>query len=150
VNVITAKDYETRKYDRNIKDFPRSEDRHHLQYLSHPIINHKFPDYKPMVSIDKVCALALAFPGAVEHPHFEKQAFKARGKRIFCTVAAKTKIACVKLSPVDQSVYCQIDPEMIYPVPNKWGKQGWTNVSLTRVPVSLMKELLEKAHEEVS
>jgi|SRR5690606_18595301 hypothetical protein len=103
-----------------------------------------------MVTVEKLRSLALAFPGCVEHPHFEKQAFKARGKRIFCTLAAKTKIACVKLSDVDQSVYSQIDPEMIFPVPNKWGKQGWTNVALSRVPVSLMKEILEKAHAEVA
>ncbi len=102
-----------------------------------------------MVSADKLRSLALAFPGCVEQPHFEKQAFKARGKRIFCTLAPATKLACVKLSPVDQSVYCQIDTSMIYPVPNKWGKQGWTNVVLSKVPVSLMKEILAKAHEEV-
>jgi hypothetical protein len=39
----------------------------------------------------------------------------------------------VKLSVIDQSVFCAFDKTIIYPVNNKWGKQGWTLVELKKI-----------------
>jgi predicted DNA-binding protein (MmcQ/YjbR family) len=93
--------------------------------------------------------LALAFPGTEEKPHFERAAFKVTGKRIFATLHEESCTVNLKLSEVDQSVFCSYDREIIYPVPNKWGLQGWTTVHLKKVPVELMRDALETAYNEV-
>jgi hypothetical protein len=36
----------------------------------------------------------------------------------------------LKLSLVDQSVFCAIKPAIIYPVPGGWGRMGFTFVTL--------------------
>lgn len=93
--------------------------------------------------------LALSFPHTVEAPHFERTAFKVVGKRIFATLHEETKTANVKLSPADQSVYCLIDKEAIYPVNNKWGLQGWTTFQLSRIETQLMLDALDTAYNDV-
>ena len=49
------------------------------------------------------------------------------------------------LSPVDQSVFCAFGPSVIYPVPNKWGKQGATFVELKKVRKDMLKDALTQA-----
>lgn len=100
-----------------------------------------------MVSANTFRKIALALPDTIEQPHFEKPAFKAGRKRIYCTLSEKDGTAVVRLSDVDQSVYCDVDPKMIYPVPNKWAKHGWTVIELKRIPVELLKEILRKAYD---
>ena len=100
-----------------------------------------------MISVNTFRKIALALPDTIEQPHFEKRAFKAGKKRIYCTLSEKDGTAAVRLSEVDQSVYSDIDPNMIYPVPNKWAKQGWTVIDLKRIPLALVKEVLRKAYE---
>ena len=51
----------------------------------------------------------------------------------------------LKLSEVDQDVFCKIDPA-IYPVDNKWGKQGWTTVNLPNVREEIFKDALMTAY----
>jgi hypothetical protein len=90
--------------------------------------------------------LALSLPGVKEQPHFHRTAF--RTKRIFATLDAKAGLACLMLSPVDQSVFCAFDQTMMYPVPNKWGKQGATYVELKKVRKDLLKDALQQAYEK--
>src|SRR5687768_9276939 len=94
-------------------------------------------------------ALALSFPGTEENPHFERAAFKVTGKRIFATLHEESKTANLKLSLVDQSVFCDFGKKAVYPVPNKWGIQGWTTFELLKIPKKLMVDALETAHQEV-
>ena len=89
--------------------------------------------------------MAMDFPGAEEKPHFEKSSFRVKNK-IFATLDTKARRACLKLSPVDQSVFCSIDKDIIYPVDNKWGKQGWTLIELGKIRKSILKEALAKAY----
>ncbi len=102
-----------------------------------------------MISVNTVRRLALAFPDTEEQPHFEKPSFRIK-KKIFATVDEKHKRACLKLSLVEQSVFCSIDNEMIYPVPNAWGKQGWTFFSLQKTPKPILKDALAAAYNLVS
>lgn len=97
-----------------------------------------------MISIDNFRKMAISFPGTTESPHFEKTSFRL-GKKIFATLSPEHSRACVKLSPEDQSVFCLIDKEMIYPVPNKWGLQGWTNINLLKVTKPILKDILSTA-----
>ena len=82
-----------------------------------------------MVSITAFRKLALSFPEATEEAHFEKTFFRVK-KKIFATYDDKNKIACIKLSEVDQSVFSSAAKDIIYPVCNKWGKQGWTLIEM--------------------
>ncbi|MBC6489542.1 MmcQ/YjbR family DNA-binding protein [Flavihumibacter stibioxidans] len=77
------------------------------------------------LSFDTLRQLALAFPEATEELHFEKTSFRVK-KKIFATYDTKNKRACIKLSEIDQDVFSSADRAVIYPVNNKWGKQGWT------------------------
>ena len=102
-----------------------------------------------MISIPEFKTLALSFPGVAEQPHFEKTSFRTR-KKIFATLSASNHLACVKLSPTDQSVFCAFDKTIIYPVNNKWGKQGWTFVELKKIKKNMLKDLLKTAYTEVT
>ena len=93
--------------------------------------------------------IALSFPDTVEQPHFEKTSFRAK-KKIFATYSAYDKRACLKLSEIDQSVFCSFNKSIIYPVPNKWGKQGWTLFELNKIEVEMLHDALETAYKEVT
>jgi hypothetical protein len=84
-----------------------------------------------MVSIETFRKLALSFENAEEKPHFDRTSFRA--PQIFATLVEKEALACLMLSPVDQSVFCAFDKSVIYPVPDKWGKNGATYFELNKV-----------------
>ena len=74
----------------------------------------------------------MAFEKAVEQPHFEKPSYRIN-KKIFATLNEKSKTVSLKLSEIDQSLFCAFDKAVIYPAGGAWGKQGWTIVELTKV-----------------
>ena len=98
-----------------------------------------------MVSIDIFRKLALSFPEATEEPHFEKTSFRVK-KKIFATYDEVKKRACIKLSEIDQDVFSAFDKSIIFPVDNKWGKQGWTLVEMTTVGEELFVDALTTAY----
>lgn len=102
-----------------------------------------------MVTIDTLRKIALSFPEATEEPHFEKTSFRVK-KKIFATYDDKLKRACIKLSEIDQDVFSSADKTIIYPVDNKWGKQGWTIIELEKVHEDLFKDALTTAYCEVA
>lgn len=102
-----------------------------------------------MVSIDTFRELALSFPEATEEAHFEKTSFRVK-KKIFATYDDKTKRACVKLSEINQDVFSSADKTVIYPIDNKWGKQGWTLIEMKKVRKDLLIDALTTAYCEVA
>jgi predicted DNA-binding protein (MmcQ/YjbR family) len=102
-----------------------------------------------MVSIDTFRTMALSFALVEESPHFEKTSFRIH-KKIFATLNIAESRCCIKLSPIDQSVFCLYDKTVIYPVPNKWGTQGWTLINLTKVKKAMLKDALTTAFNEVA
>lgn len=98
-----------------------------------------------MVSVKTARELALAFDEATEAPHFEIFAFKVN-KKIFSSLNEAKKLMMVKLTEIDQDVYCSIDKNIIYPVPGGWGKQGATYIELGKVKKDLLKEVLTTAY----
>lgn len=102
-----------------------------------------------MVSIDTFRKLALSFPEATEEPHFEKTSFRVK-KKIFATYDEAKNRACIKLSEIDQDVFSSADKTIIYPVDNKWGKQGWTLIELKKVRKDLFADALTTAYCEVA
>ncbi len=98
-----------------------------------------------MVTIDVFRKMALSFPEATELPHFEKTSFRVK-KKIFATYDGVNRRACLKLSEIDQSVFSSADSKVIFPVPNKWGKQGWTLIDMTQVRKDLFRDALTAAY----
>ena len=99
------------------------------------------------MSNQEFATMALSFPDTEEDPHFDRRAFKVTGRRIFATLHEKTATANLKLSPVDQSVFCLYN-KSIYAIPNKWGVQGWTTFELKNVPKELMLDALDTAYKD--
>lgn len=89
-----------------------------------------------MVDSNTLRELALSFPETSEQPHFEKTSFRV-AKKIFITYNEKNRQACIKLSQTDQDIFCVFDKTVIFPVPNKWGKQGWTFINMQTVSPEL-------------
>lgn len=102
-----------------------------------------------MVTVDTCRKMALALPDAAPAPHFDKEAFTIN-KKIFATLNVAENRACVKLSAIDQSVFCQFDKEVMYPVPNKWGTHGWTLINLKKVKKTMLQDALQTAYNEVA
>ena len=100
-----------------------------------------------LVAIDKFREMALSYAEAIEFPHFELTAFSVN-KKIFATLDVKRQRACLMLSPIDQSVFIAFDQTVIYPVPNKWGKNGATYVELKTVRKTMLKDGLRKAYQK--
>lgn len=93
--------------------------------------------------------IALSFPDTIEKPHFEIASYHV-GKKIFATLDESACIGCVKLSPIDQNVFSSFNKEIVYPVPNKWGQQGWTYINLNLVSKNLITDILKTAHTKIA
>jgi hypothetical protein len=102
-----------------------------------------------MVTIAHFRQLALSYPDAVEMPHFDLTSFRWK-KKIFATYHAKDNRAMLKLSAVDQSVFCSWDPGVIFPVPGGWGRSGATFVELSRVPKPMFRDALGRAYDRLA
>ncbi|MGB4770722.1 MAG: MmcQ/YjbR family DNA-binding protein [Chitinophagaceae bacterium] len=102
-----------------------------------------------MVDLMYFRQLALSFPEAKEEPHFEKISFRVR-KKIFATYDQAKNRACLKLTEADQDIFSLAGPDIIYPVDNKWGKQGWTLIELAKVQKKLFNDALTTAYKTVA
>lgn len=102
-----------------------------------------------MVTIEAFRQMALSFQGSVELPHFERASFRVN-KKIFATLLEKNYLAMVKLSLVDQSVFCAFDKAVIYPVPGGWGKTGATYIDLKKIKKTMLKDALTCAYQNIT
>lgn len=98
-----------------------------------------------MIAFKDIKKLALSFPNTLEAPHFENTAFKVN-KKIFATYNPTHHRATVKLNAIDQQVFEKVSNGSINAVPNKWGKQGWTNIDLNSVHPDLFTDALTTAY----
>ena len=86
---------------------------------------------------------ALALEGTSEHPHFDRAAFKA--VRTYVTLAADGKTANFKFTPEEQEFKCMLAPQAFAPIPNGWGRQGWTTATLAKLSKAELQEALKIA-----
>lgn len=98
-----------------------------------------------MKQIEFLRNFALSLPETSEVPHFEKTSFRVK-KKIFATYDEKNNRACLKLSEIEQNVFSLIDKKVIYAVPNKWGKQGWTFIELDKINNNILEDALKTAY----
>jgi hypothetical protein len=97
----------------------------------------------PMATAKDLRRLALALEGTTEAPHFDRAAFKVA--RIYATLAADGRSANLKFTPDEQEFKCMLAPEAFAPVPNAWGRQGWTTANLSRLSPAELEDALKTA-----
>ena len=87
--------------------------------------------------------VALALAGTSEAPHVDRTAFKV--KRIYATLSPDGETANLKFTPDEQEFKCMLLPEAFAPVPNAWGRQGWTTATLSKLGSADLQAALEMA-----
>jgi len=97
-----------------------------------------------MISIEQARKAALSLPETEEKPHFDLTSFRVKNK-IFATIHADKNYVMVKLSAIDQSVFCAYNKEVIFPVPGGWGKNGATFIDLKKVKKSMLIDAITTA-----
>lgn len=102
-----------------------------------------------MITLDEYRAIALSYPCTTEHPHFNNPSFRFKNK-IFGTYWTEDNKAMLKLSLIDQSIFCSYDSSIFYPVPGGWGKQGATFVNLDKVRKDMFKDAVRCAYTQIS
>jgi predicted DNA-binding protein (MmcQ/YjbR family) len=102
-----------------------------------------------MITTETFRQMALSFEGAVEMPHFGKPSFRVNQK-IFATLDEKMAKAVIKLTAVEQSVFCGYDHTIMHPVNGGWGKQGWTSIQLETVSREILLDALTTSYCNVA
>jgi hypothetical protein len=102
-----------------------------------------------MITADAFINMALSFAGTGQKPHFDRTGFHVIGKRMFATYLPGKNTANIFLTTAEQRLFCEINPESIYPVPNKWGEKGATTFELDTVPKEILLEALISAYTAV-
>jgi hypothetical protein len=81
------------------------------------------------MTTDDFRRIALALPEAEEKSHFGKPDFRVRN-RIFASLPPGGH-AVLKLTPEEQAMLTEAEPDIFRPVKGGWGRQGWTEVTLS-------------------
>ncbi len=102
-----------------------------------------------MIDIETFRELALSFEEATEEPHFEKSSFRVR-KKIFATLNVQKLQLVLKFSEIEQSIFCEIDSSIIYPVAGAWGKKGWSIVELSSIKKDILIDALTTSYCQVA
>jgi hypothetical protein len=94
--------------------------------------------------------VALGLPGVVEGAHQGHADFRV-GKRVFATLGYPDDAwGMVKLTPEQQSMMVEAEPEIFRPVPGGWGRRGSTNVRLTKADQKTLRSALAMAWRNVA
>ena len=102
------------------------------------------------MSISRFRKLALSLPDAVEGAHQGKADFRVK-KRIFATLGYPDQDwGMVKLTPEQQAVLVEAEPDIFRPVPGGWGKGGATNVRLAKADATTLKSALTMAWRNIT
>lgn len=88
--------------------------------------------------------IAMALPGTVAAPHFDRTAFKVN--RIYATLAADGLSANIKFTPEEQALKQMVAPDIFKAIDNGWGRQGWTTMWLAPATEADVEAALVLAH----
>ena len=83
------------------------------------------------MNLETAREICLSLPNTFEADHFGKPSYRV-GKKIFATLWLDEKRMIVKLPPNIQANYCEKSSQAYSPVEGYWGKQGWTQVELSK------------------
>jgi hypothetical protein len=102
------------------------------------------------MSPDHFRRIALKLPGTIESSHQSHPDFRV-GKRVFATLFYPDAAwGMVKLTPEQQSMLVEAEPEMFRPVPGGWGKRGSTNVRLAKADRATLESALTMAWSNIA
>jgi hypothetical protein len=102
------------------------------------------------MSVARFRKIALALPEACEGAHHGKVDFRVK-KRVFATLGYPDKDwGMVKLTPEQQTMLVEAEPEMFRPVSGKWGEGGATNVKLAKTDPTTLKSALTMAWRNIA
>ena len=92
-------------------------------------------------------ALALSFPHTEQREHMQHPDFRVAGK-IFATMGYPDKTrAMVKVTPAEQEMLVQAEPDVFSPVNGAWGRKGCTSVLLKPARKESLRRALAAAWE---
>jgi lipopolysaccharide biosynthesis glycosyltransferase len=94
-----------------------------------------------MVTQVKFSQWALAFPETDTAPHFEMISYRVN-KKIFATLNLKEKRCTLHFDRENQDIFTTLGKGKIYPVPNAWGRLGWTTIELKEIKGELLQDAL--------
>jgi len=101
------------------------------------------------MSVTRFRQIALSLPDAVEGAHQGHADFRI-GSRVFATLGYPDDAwGMVKLTPEQQSILVESEPEIFRPVPGGWGRQGSTNVRLAKADAVTLRSALTMAWENL-
>ncbi len=99
-----------------------------------------------MITPQAACQIARDLPGVSEKDHFGGDGFYVN-KRIFATVWPAKNEVNVRLKPEQQTAFIEKKAKAFAAVPNAFGRQGWTTISLAFVDKKLFTQALAAAWE---
>lgn len=94
-----------------------------------------------MATKEHIHHIAYALPEVTLEPHFDIMSFRVR-KKIFLSFNDHAYRITLKLNETDQSTFVTASNGLIYPVPNNWGKQGWTHLEFQDIHPLLLKDAI--------
>lgn len=97
-----------------------------------------------MIDPEMFQQFALSLPETTEEAHFHLRSFRVK-KKIFATLNVPERRATFHFTLENQDVFATISKGILYPVPNKWGKYGWTNIDLAKAEWELCKDAIQVA-----
>jgi hypothetical protein len=89
---------------------------------------------------------------------FAQTSFETRGevtrfyvtKRKFASIRFCKNRASVKLSILNQDVFCSYSKDVMYPIPNSSAKYGWTHINLQNIQEDMCLDALTMAYCDVA
>ena len=102
-----------------------------------------------MVTRQQFAELALSLPETSERSHFAQPDFRVCGK-IFCGLDRADERGYMKLPEEAQALLVEARADVFSPAAGAWGQSGWTYVTLPRVGLDELGELLTDAWRQVA
>jgi hypothetical protein len=91
--------------------------------------------------------MALNLPETEARFHMNHPDFRVAGK-VFATLGYPNKsCGMVKLTPIEQQMFIEADPDAFSPCSGKWGLRGATSVKLAAVKKATLRRALTAAWE---
>jgi hypothetical protein len=102
------------------------------------------------MTADEFRSLALSLPEATESAHMNHPDFRVRGK-IFATLGYPNESwGMVKLTPEQQRLLVQTQPDAFEPVKGGWGRRGCTTVHLNAATAETVRSALIEAWRNIA
>lgn len=101
------------------------------------------------MTADEFRELAISFPDAYEDSHMGHPDFRVK-KKIFATLGPDEIWGMVKLTPEQQTLFLDKQPEVFEPIKGAWGAKGATKIILANATEPNVLQALRAAWENIT